>query len=404
MDKRLYSQEERIFIKEFCDKLYWTYETKCEKLRPVFKKKFGRILDISSGNSLHKFISRMKWVPQTVSDMQADIHAVVQEDIKRHKQKKESVEDKKKNNQLIIEITRLQEEKDILLDIQESRYEPCIIKPDTKRKSEAVAVMVGSDWHAEEVVDPRTINGMNEYNPEIAQKRMQNFFKNGLKLTDMMAKEVTIDKIMLAMLWDFISGYIHQELVENNALSPTEAIVFVHQQICDGINYMLANSKYELVIVMKHGNHGRTTEKIRVSTGAKNSFEWMMYQFIAQQFKWNKRVKFIIDEGYMTYVDILGHTIRLMHGDAIQYGWWIGGITIPVKKAIGQWNKVKHADLTVFWHFHQSVSHKDFVCNGSLIGYNAYAERIKAEYEAPQQSFFLIDREHWKTIEAPIFL
>ena len=65
---------------------------------------------------------------------------------------------------------------------------------------------------------------------------------------------------------------------------------------------------------------------------------------------------------------------------------------------------MKHADLTVFGHFHQSVSHKDFVCNGSLIGYNAYAERIKAEYEAPQQSFFLIDREHGKTIEAPIFL
>ena len=46
----------------------------------------------------------------------------------------------------------------------------------------------------------------------------------------------------------------------------------------------------------------------------------MMYQFIAQEFKGNKRVKFIIDEGYMTYVDVLGHTIRLMHGDAIQYG------------------------------------------------------------------------------------
>ena len=110
--------------------------------------------------------------------MQSDIHAVVQEDIKRHKQKKESVEDRKKNQQLIVEITRLQEEKDILLDIQDAKYEPCVIKPDVKRKGEAVAVMVGSDMHVDERVDPKAVNHLNEYNPEIAQKRIQSFFKN----------------------------------------------------------------------------------------------------------------------------------------------------------------------------------------------------------------------------------
>lgn len=399
-----YSPEEKKFIKDFCEKSEESYPVTCERLKPAFKKKFWRVLDISNGNSLHKLVSRIKWVPETVSDMHEDIHAIVEEDIKRHKQKKESVEDRKKNQQLIVEITRLQDEKDMLLDIKDAKYEPCIIKPDAKRKSEAVAVMVGSDMHVDERVDPKSVNHLNEYNPEIAQKRIQNFFKNWLKLTDMMAKEVTIDKIMLAMLWDFISGYIHPELVENNTMSPTEAILFVKQQICDGINYMLANSKYELVVVMKHGNHWRTTDKIRVSTGAKNSFEWMMYQFIAQEFKWNPRVRFIIDEWYHTYVDILGYTIRLHHWDAIQYGWWVGWITIPVKKKIAMWNKAKHADIDVFWHFHQSVVHKDFICNGSLIWWNAYAERIWAEFEKPSQTFFLIDRDHWRTVSTPIFL
>ena len=42
--------------------------------------------------------------------------------------------------------------------------------------------------------------------------------------------------------------------------------------------------------------------------------------------------------------------------------------------------------------------------NGSLIGYNAYAMSIKADYEKPSQTFFLIHPRYGKTIVAPIEL
>jgi hypothetical protein len=45
------------------------------------------------------------------------------------------------------------------------------------------------------------------------------------------------------------------------------------------------------------------------------------------------------------------------------------------------------------------------VSNGSLVGYNAYAVRIKAPYERPQQAFFLVNKRYnCKSISAPIFL
>ena len=80
----------------------------------------------------------------------------------------------------------------------------------------------------------------------------------------------------------------------------------------------------------------------------------------------------------------------------------MGGIFIPANKAIAQWNKVQWADLDVFGHFHQMKDGGNFVSNGSLIGFNAYALSIKADYEHPKQAFFLIDRKRGRTITAPI--
>ena len=396
-----YTPEQKEFIKQFCDKSRETWDVTCKKLKPVFQKKFNDILNVQSWNSLQKLYSRLQAVSD---DMKEDIKAVIQQDISRDKTKKELDTEKKKNKQLIVELSQIREDRDVFAGIRQDKYTKTEIKPNPEKKSEAVAVMVGSDWHSEEVVDPESVNHMNEYSPKIAQQRIQNFFRNGLKLTDMMAKEVSIEKILLAMLWDFISGYIHPELIENNAMSPTRAISFVKKQICDGIHYLLDNSKYDLLIVMKPGNHGRTTEKKRISTASENSYEFMMYNFIADEFEWNPRVKFIIEKSYHTYVKIFDKTIRFHHGEALKFGGGIWGITIPVRKAISQWNKVKHADLDCFWHFHQLTDNKDFICNGSIVWFNAFAIEIKADYEEPQQAFFLMDRDHGKTIVAPIFV
>jgi hypothetical protein len=55
-------------------------------------------------------------------------------------------------------------------------------------------------------------------------------------------------------------------------------------------------------------------------------------------------------------------------------------------------------------HWHQRLSTRDFVINGSIIGYNAYALSIKASFERPQQSFFLMHPKRGKTVECPIFV
>jgi len=336
---------------------------------------------------------------------QIESHNETIKDIKNKWYKQDIINLKQKNKELVNLILWLHKKQELLLWISKKPYKQQEITPNIYPKdSEAVAVMTGSDWHSDEIVNPKTVNNLNEYNPDIAKHRAQNFFKNWLKLTEIMSKDIKISDIVMFMLWDFMSWYIHTELIENNSMSPTQAVIFVKQLICDWISMILDKSNYKITMVMKPWNHWRTTDKTRISTGYKNSYEWMMYHIIANEFKNNPRIKFIIEEWYHTYIKIFNQVLRTHHWDAINYWWWVGGITIPINKAIAQWNKAKHADIDYSAHFHQLINMKNFVSNWSLIWYNAYANRIKADYEDPQQSFSLIDKDHWKTVNAPIFV
>ena len=127
-----------------------------------------------------------------------------------------------------------------------------------------------------------------------------------------------------------------------------------------------------------------------------------MYHVMESYFRDNKRVHFVIEDSYHTYLTVYNQTIRFHHGHAIKYGGGVGGLTIPVNKAIAQWNKTRNADLDVFGHWHQQFDGGNFLCNGSLIGYNAFALFIKAGFEAPKQLFFLIDKKRSKTVVCPI--
>jgi hypothetical protein len=111
-----------------------------------------------------------------------------------------------------------------------------------------------------------------------------------------------------------------------------------------------------------------------------------------------------VPDGPHSYMDIYDMTVRFQHGHMVKYGGGIGGIYIPVNKAIAQWNKARHADLDVLGHFHQLRDGGNFFVNGSLIGYNSFALSIKADYEQPKQGLFLIDKKRGRTCTWPVLL
>jgi hypothetical protein len=283
---------------------------------------------------------------------------------------------------------------------------PNYIQPATEVSGKAIACMVASDWHVEEPVEKEKVHGLNEYNLEIAKVRAYNFFRNGLRLTNIHAASAQIDTIYLMVLGDLFSNWIHEELVETNLLAPLDALNFVLQLLTDGINFLLDNSEYKLIVDCIPGNHGRMTKKMRIHNATETSLETFMYQQLARSLSSEKRVEFRVANSKMLYRKFFDYNIRLIHGDDIGYGGGVGGVTIPIRKKLAMWDKAIKADLTVMGHFHQMLDGGDFLVNGSLIGYNTFAQSIGASPEEAKQSFFILcDRGGGcKTSVSPIWL
>lgn len=276
--------------------------------------------------------------------------------------------------------------------------------PSDAKVHEATAVALASDWHFEERVTRAETNGLNEYNAKIAHARAGAFFTNLVKLV---LKEQRGARIRNGLLWlggDLISGNIHAELLETNRLGPVEAAIEVMRVIGGGIQYLLDHTDLAWHAVCSVGNHERITKKRRIKTAVANNLAAFVYYALAAQFADNPRVTFRLPDAYHTYVDVHGFVCRFHHGDAIRYGGGIGGVHIPLRKKIAQWNKSKRAAYDFFGHFHQMVDGGYYLGNGSLIGHSSYGIEIGAEYEPPRQTLTLIDSRHGKTGVFPIFV
>ena len=324
--------------------------------------------------------------------------------VRAEKARIEKGKDNRITKQLAKELIKKESELEAVAQIRKTSQVHKI--PVTSKVSrEAVAFILASDWHVEELVLPQKVNYLNEFNLDVADSRINNFWNNSASLVKSSQLHTTIKEGVLFLGGDFISGNIHDELLENTSLRPIDAIIWAQERIVAGIKLMLKETNLNYTIVCSVGNHSRITQKIHFSTEQENSLEYFMYHQLQNIFADEKRVTFQIAEGYHSYLEVCGKTIRFHHGHAIRYYGAIGGIYMSARRSIGQWNKSKHADIDIFGHFHQQKNDGGlFITNGSLIGWNAFAIQIKADYEPPRQKFFLLTNKGEIVGEHPIFL
>lgn len=271
-------------------------------------------------------------------------------------------------------------------------------KPYRQRKphGKATGVLCVNDIHAEERVDPKTINGLNEYTLDICDIRVR---ATGVNFLHLLNAQRTVSNIRDLVVWfggDIITGNIHEELAENSPLSPIEACQWVKPRLIGLLDYLLEYADVEsITVVTSWGNHGRTTAKSRIATAAKHSFEWWLYQNIADIYesRGEKRLQFKIETGYHNWLNIQGKQVRFHHGDWLKYNGGVGGITIPVNKSLNEWNKAKRADYDIFGHWHQHKKDYRWCSCNCMIGYNPFAQSIKAEWSEPSQTFIVFDRD-----------
>ena len=271
------------------------------------------------------------------------------------------------------------------------------------KRPEATAILVCSDWHVEEYVDPATNVPGNEYTLDIADRRIKQLVQRASMLIEHEKSLTNIRRVVVAALGDYITGHIHDDLVETTQLAPLAATRWAGERLGGVIDAM--SEIAPVLIPTASGNHGRTTHKPRIATENDHSFEQHLYLTMAAAEK-RKHVQWQVGAGYLNIVDLDGFLVRFHHGHAIRFGGGVGGLTIPANKAIANWNIGRRVHLDVFGHWHCfSWLPYRFVANGCLIGHNAFADRIKAEFQPPSQSLIIVDHDHNRVTKVlPVFV
>lgn len=275
-------------------------------------------------------------------------------------------------------------------------------KPVKRDKRLAAAVCLFSDWHVGEAVTKAATNGRNEYTPTIAAARARKLAESVVWMIQHHRTSFQIDQLVMWPGGDLITGFLHPDQIQSNHIPPNQEILLVQELLCEAIDLALG-AGLEVVLPCSYGNHGRTTIKPQIATGAANSYEWLLYHQIRRMYAKEPRVKFQIPDGEFNYLRVYDTTIRFTHGDATKYQGGIGGMTVPILKAIARWQTYQHADITCMGHYHQYLDTPGLVVNGSLIGAAPYGMRV-GSYEAPAQAFFLIDSKRGKCQSTPLWV
>ncbi len=354
----------------------------------------------------------LKWLRANNASGAVNPEALIQE----RQTARKADQEKKKSEAVIKELESrlltLQTANDFLLGLSnEPSAAPAPITPLKKRTvlPQATYIMAASDWHLEERVRPEMVGFRNEYNPEIAQDRAERFFKSNLKMLNAARAAWTIDQVVFWIGGDIITGWIHEENESENYLSPSEATRMALDVMTRGIRFMLDHYDAERILIpTSSGNHGRVLKKKRINSDFRTSWEFLMYQLLEDRFKDEPRCQFQLGYGYRNLVDIYGFRVSFHHGDGIRSGGGIGGTAPALYRNIYRANSQRgdhQWDFDVHGHFHQKGFPPRVASNGSLIGYNAFAEFLGFAPEPPMQISFIIDELHKEPCSfQPIFV
>lgn len=306
-------------------------------------------------------------------------------------------------------ITKLERELGILAGIGDRLEPPRWLTSPSKAttKHRAIAWLMLSDLHLDEVVEPVQVMGANAYDREIAVGRLARTFSNFVKVTRDNWTSITYDGVIMPLGGDIFSGDIHEELKETNEDTILGSLDFWLDHLAAGIS-MLADEFGKVHVPVVVGNHGRMTRKPRAKFRARSNFDWFVGRALQRMFASDKRVTFDVSESADCLIEAYDYRIMLTHGDQASGGQGIGGIWPPImrlnaRKRQRQEQIGRRYDLLIMGHWHSLVFGPDFIVNGSLKGEDEYAFVENFGFEPPRQAAWLMVPEYGVTWTAPIF-
>ncbi|KKL99370.1 hypothetical protein LCGC14_1815130 [marine sediment metagenome] len=275
--------------------------------------------------------------------------------------------------------------------------------------SPGTPILMLSDIHYGEFVDPEQVYNSNKFGIEICEKRIKHVFETSANLLLSHFAHPSYEGVVLVLGGDMISGALHEDHMATDEAAPLVQCYEVAQRLTTGIR-LLAKEFKQVTIYCVAGNHGRTTRKPRSKFFAHHNLDWLAYKMIGDYIKGLKNVKVYAPNARDLNFVVAGHRYRLTHGDQFRGGDGIIGPIGPITR--GDYKKRVTAslmpgqpeayDTMLCGHFHTLMMLPRLIVNGSVKGYDEYAQSINCSWEPPQQALWTVHPRHGHTWHLPV--
>ncbi len=284
-------------------------------------------------------------------------------------------------------------------------YRPRTIK--TKAIEETLVLMF-SDNHADQVIRPEEVDGLEEFDFPIAARRHEVMVEELLEWSQNSLENFQFKKLVIMGLGDFTSGEIHGAVNRSyfgdqftNDLAIAQLFAQVYRE--------LASNFVEVEVITLTGNHGRLTDKIEFTKEAVAGNHDTLINKIAEIHCADiKNITFTFPLGLSSIHEIEGYGFALHHG----HGKKGGGETWSRAKRKSQTMVPLHrgrVDYMCSGHFHTegvvTVSGgATLLGNGAFPACDQYSYQNLDEASEPSQTIFGVHRRHGVTWRLPLKL
>lgn len=263
-------------------------------------------------------------------------------------------------------------------------------------------VMVLSDEHADEVVEPHKVGGLEEFNFGVALCRAERLVDTTIKFTKQTLSNHNFRELTIFALGDATSGEIHDGVTHSEYRNSFRNCLAIGQMRALMLRDLAQH--YENVnIICLSGNHGRRTPK-KDYDGAWNNWDYLVSEIAKMYCRDIPNLHFTIPDAFSAVVQVEGWGFHLQHGDDIKS--WNSIPFYGVERKTRRLTALHHAiglqtNYFVMGHFHMASAMADLkgetLINGAWPATSAYSYESFAGYREPSQMIFGVHAKHGLT-------
>ncbi len=267
---------------------------------------------------------------------------------------------------------------------------------DRGKRTPEVPSVIWSDWHLGEVVSAAETNGLNAFDPEIAEARVKRLVAATIHLCRKHGPG-EYPGVVVNLLGDFVSGGLHPELAKTDAYEAIPAALRARDLLIWALDRMI-EAFGRVYVPCTSGNHGRSTPKPEFKRYVYKNFDWLIYQLLARHYERRPEIVFDIPESNEVHYRIYGLRFMAMHGDmlGVKGGDGIIGSIGPIMrgevKTRGQaTSSGRDYDVLLMGHWHQQLWLPRAIVANSLKGFDEYAKNaLRASPSEPSQPLWFV--------------